>query len=92
MTKPELSRILYRLSVPPAIYRLDGTHFELAHVLAQRDGKWVVFLSERGTESDVAEFSDEHNACVYFFGRICLELVERNLLRVAAPRARSSRT
>jgi hypothetical protein len=89
MTKAELSQVLYRLDVPSGIYRLDGTHYELAHVLAHRNGKWVVFLSERGTESAPVEFSDEDTACVYLFGRICHDLVERGRLRVAASRADS---
>jgi hypothetical protein len=41
---PELSRLLYDLNVPPDVYRLDGTHLELAHVLTTRDNEWVVFL------------------------------------------------
>jgi hypothetical protein len=82
MTKGQLSDLLYRLGVPEDIYRLDGTHFELAHVLARRDSHWVVFLSERGTESDVAEFDDEHHACVHMLGRVCLELIERGQLEV----------
>jgi hypothetical protein len=82
MTKAQLSEALYGLGVPSDIYRLDGTHFELAHVLAQRDSRWVVFLSERGTESDVAEFEDEHEACIHLLGRVCLELIERGQLQV----------
>jgi hypothetical protein len=82
VTKAQLSEMLYQLGVPPDLYRLDGTHFELAQVLARRGSGWVVFLSERGTESDIAEFTDEHNACVHMLGRLCLELIERSLLRV----------
>jgi hypothetical protein len=84
MRKAELSRLLYDLDVPPSVYRLDGTHLELAHVLAQRGEKWVVFLSERGTESGVEEFLDERTACVYFLGRVCLDLAQRGRLRVMA--------
>jgi hypothetical protein len=83
VTVAELSRVLYDLDVPADVYRLDGSHFELAHVLAHEGSKWVVFLSERGGQSDRAEFDDEHEACVNLFGRICLELVERGRLLVA---------
>jgi hypothetical protein len=82
LTVAELSRVLYDLKVPPYLYRLDGTHSELAHVLAREGSKWVVFLSERGGQSDRAEFDDEHEACVNLFGRICIELVERGRLVV----------
>lgn len=82
VTVSELSRILYDLNVPNDIYRLDGSHFELAHVLAREGSRWVVFLSERGGQSDRAEFDDEHDACMNLFGRVCLELVERGQLAV----------
>lgn len=84
MTHGELTEILYRLEVPSDIYRLDGSHFELAHVLARRNSKWVIFLSERGSESDSTEFENEHDACVHFLGRVCLELIERDMLVVGA--------
>lgn len=81
MTRAQLSELLYALGVPADVYRLDGSHFELAHVLDHRAG-WVVFLSERGTESDLIEFASEDDACVHLLGRVCLELVEREQLRV----------
>jgi hypothetical protein len=83
MNAGELTRLLYELDVPSDLYRLDGSHFELAHVLAQRDGRWVVFLSEHGGESDVATFADEHDACIQLLGRITLELADRDQLRIA---------
>jgi hypothetical protein len=73
---------VYDLGVSSDVYRLDGSHFGLAHLLARENGKWVIFLSERGGQSDRAEFSDEHEACLQIFGRICLELVEREQLKV----------
>lgn len=77
-----LEPLLYRLGVPSDMYRLDGTHFELAHVLACEEGGWRVFLSERNTESDVATFDTEHEACVALFGRVGLELAEMDRLAV----------
>ncbi|HMJ96903.1 MAG TPA: hypothetical protein VK486_13680 [Thermoleophilaceae bacterium] len=82
MTVAELSTLLYDLDVPSDIYRLDGAHFELAHVLAHEGSTWVVFLSERGGQSDRIEFVDEHDACVHLLGRIFLELTERGQLAV----------
>jgi hypothetical protein len=58
-----LSKLLYDLNVPTSLYRLDGSHYELAHVLAERNGRWVVFLSERGTESDSTVYSCCSGAC-----------------------------
>jgi hypothetical protein len=81
----QLSRLLYDLGVPPDVYRLDGSHFELAHVLTERDGKWVAFLSERGGESGVVEFDNEHVACSYFLGKITNTLVRRGRLAVVDP-------
>jgi hypothetical protein len=84
MDLSKLSRLLYDLQVPTDLYRLDGSHFELAHVLARSEGRWVVFLSERGGESDRIEFSEEHDACIYLLGSVANELAERGRLRVAA--------
>jgi hypothetical protein len=82
MTKAELARVLYELDVPPDLYRLDGCHFELANVLTHEPSGWVVFLSERGEQSDRKEFHSERDACTYLFGRICHDLVERRQLKV----------
>jgi hypothetical protein len=84
MTVAELTKLLYDLRVPTDLYRLDGMHFELAHVLAREEARWVVFLSERGDQSDRIEFADEHEACVHLFGRIFLELAEGGQLRVTS--------
>jgi hypothetical protein len=85
MTVAELSRLLYDLNVPPDLYRLDGTHFELAHVLARRDSQWVVFLSERAGESGAVVFDDEHRACIHLLGCIFVSLVERRRIQVTDP-------
>ena len=82
MTERELSTLLYDLGVPPHLYRLDGTHSELAHVLAERDDRWVVFLSERGGESSPVEFDDEYDACLFLFGCVCAALANQQRLRV----------
>jgi hypothetical protein len=82
MTVDDLSRLLYDLNVPPRLYRLDGSHFELAHVIAREGDGWVVFLSERGDRSGAIEFAHEYDACVYLFGRIALALAGRNMLDV----------
>src|SRR4051794_35690948 len=65
-------RILCKFSASIA-----GSQFELAHVLASETGRWRVFLSERGGESDAMLFDSEHEACIALFGRVCLELAER---------------
>jgi hypothetical protein len=83
MDRAALSKLLYDLDVPTSVYRLDGSHFELAHVLAERNGRWVVFLSERGTESDSTDFADEADACFVMLGRVCADLAHRDLLTVS---------
>ncbi len=88
MNVGQLSKILYDLNVPPQMYRLDGTHLELAHVLAREGSGWVVFLSERGGQSGRIEFSREHDACEHLMGRIALDLVDRRALAVVTSRPR----
>jgi hypothetical protein len=80
MTVGDLSRLLYDLDVPPTLYRLDGSHFELAHVIAREGEDWVVFLSERGERSGTIEFASEHDACVYLLGSVALQLARRDML------------
>ena len=82
MTVGDLSRLLYDLDVPPTLYRLDGSHFELAHVIGPEGDGWVVFLSERGERSGSIEFAHEDDACVYLLGRITLDLFSRDMLQV----------
>jgi hypothetical protein len=82
MTHAELSAALYVLDVDPALYRLDGTHYELAHVLAQDESGWRVFQSERGGESGVLRFDDEADACVHLLGQLCADLHHRGELHV----------
>ncbi len=91
MNLGQLSKILYDLNVPPRLYRLDGSHFELANVLPQEGPGWVVFLSERGGQSGRIEFTNEHDACEHLMGRIALDLVDRGVLAVM-PSRRSSET
>jgi hypothetical protein len=82
MRRAELARILYDLGVSSWLYRLDGSHSELATVLDHRDSRWVVFLSERGSESSPIEFEREDQACVYVLGCVALDLLARNQLCV----------
>jgi hypothetical protein len=82
MTVRELSTILYDLRVPADLYRLDGTHYEGAHVLARRDAAWAVFVSERGGESGRIVFASENEACSHLAGRLFLELALNRTLRV----------
>jgi hypothetical protein len=79
---PELSKLLYDQHVPPDIYRVDGTHYELAHVLDKRDDGWVVFLSERAGESSPVRFTDEHDACTFFLGCVFETLARRGRVQI----------
>lgn len=91
MTVGELGRLLYDLGVPPHAYRLDGSHFELANVLRHDGDRWIVFLSERGGESDRVEFQDEHHACVHLLGRVCLTLAGQKRLEARSKPASRAR-
>lgn len=82
MNKARLTVLLYELGVPSTMYRLDGSHSELAHVLAKEDDGWVVFLSERAGRSSPIAFDDEHEACDHLFGQICLGLAASGRLTV----------
>ncbi len=84
MTRNELSALLYKLDVPPSMFRLNGEHHELAFVLAQRDAGWVVFLSERGEESAPISFEKEWDASAFLLGQVCVELARMKRLRVTS--------
>jgi hypothetical protein len=74
MTKRELSDVMYALDVPPSYWHIDGSSGQGGTVLAERDGRWVVFLSEHGDESGSRWFDDERIACAYYLGLICARL------------------
>ena len=82
MTKAELGPFLYRLDVPPHLYRVDGTHCHGANVLAEDEDAWVVFVSERGDRCGAVSFDNERDACTYFLGRLFEDLAARGRLRV----------
>jgi hypothetical protein len=87
MRVAELSKLLYDLDVPPDIYRLDDTHYELAHVLAKRGHGWVVFLSERAGESSPVQFTSEHDACTYLLGCLVETLARRGRIQITPSRS-----
>jgi hypothetical protein len=85
MTVPYLWRLLDDLNVPPEMYRLDGTHSELAWVLSKRDQGWVVFRSDGSGESDPVRFASEHAACMYLLGCVFEALYRREQIKITPP-------
>jgi hypothetical protein len=86
MNLARLSRLLYELDVPSHRYRLDGSHFELAHVIVRRGTKWIVFLSERGGESSPRVFDGEDVACIYLFDQVTGDLADAGQLHIGPAR------
>ena len=82
MTRAELGPFLYRLDVPPHLYRVDGTHSEQATVLAEDEDAWVVFVSERGDRCGAVSFESETDACTYFLGRLFEDLAVRGRVSI----------
>jgi hypothetical protein len=56
MNKQELREALRKEGIRDGAYDLSGGHLPEAYTLGEGDGKWFVYYSERGLESDKKEF------------------------------------
>jgi hypothetical protein len=65
MNRSQLQQTLSSMGIRADAYSLDGGHPSEAYVLAHDGRRWRVYYSERGQESDLAEFDDEAVACLH---------------------------
>jgi hypothetical protein len=63
-----------KFGFPNTYYRMgNDVSSELGETaIDYRDGKWHVFLIERGCESDMATFNNQWDAVLYFFLRLMI--------------------
>ena len=66
----DVQEIVRAAAVDPAYYSLDEIDRSGALHLLAFGQTWRVFLSERGTRSELQEFASEDEACVYFLKRL----------------------
>lgn len=64
MTKDEFLRTVRSDSIRSDAFDLNGQGDE-CYVLAEREGRWDVFYSERGLEAGVRHFPTESSALAY---------------------------
>jgi hypothetical protein len=65
MNRHELKLVLESRKIRKDSYSLTGGHQPERYELDERDGKWLVYYSERGIETNKKEFSSESVACTY---------------------------
>lgn len=70
MNKQQLQVALSEENIRDDAYDLNGGHMPEMYTLSERDGKWVVYYSERGLESGKREFATESEACQNLLSRI----------------------
>jgi len=69
-TRADLEAHLVTLGLRRGTYELFGGHADHAIVVDHRAQGWVVFYSERGSESNLATFDDEADACAELLARV----------------------
>jgi hypothetical protein len=67
MTLAELRNKLVSSKVPSDAYSLAGGLPNEAYCIEERDGKWHVYYSERGSRTGLKVFGTEQAACDHFF-------------------------
>lgn len=67
MKKYELQTRLKNENVPIDSYCLDGGYPNEAYCLEFNEDVWEVYYSERGKKTSLKTFTDEEDACNYFY-------------------------
>ncbi|WP_328913299.1 MULTISPECIES: hypothetical protein [unclassified Streptomyces] len=78
MNRAQLTERLRRENVPDALYDIPGVHpatlaLDAAYYLRREggdDGRWVVGMRQRGTDTTMADFLTEAEACGYLYDTI----------------------
>lgn len=70
MNKNELKQILQSEGFAPRLYSLNGGMANDTLCLAQEDGRWCVYYTERGARFDEQWFDSEDEACEYALSRL----------------------
>lgn len=63
MNRSELADILFREGINPRCYGLHGGHADCTYVIDRRPDGWVVYFTERGSDSQHQYFDTEDEAC-----------------------------
>lgn len=66
MNRDELKQILVREKFKSNTYSLSGGEPDEALCLDLEEGRWFVYYSERGMQTDKIGFATEDEACQYF--------------------------
>ncbi len=69
MTIAQLRDLLDAKRVPSSLYSLRGGDANDTLCIAQQHGRWCVYYTERGMESDYQLFDYESDACDEFIRR-----------------------
>ena len=61
---------LDRLNIPKNSYSLKGGFPNESYCIAQNNGKWEVYYSERGNKTSLKTFDSEDSACQNFLSTV----------------------
>jgi hypothetical protein len=70
VNRQQLQAALREENIRDDAYDLNGGHMSETLTLSERDGRWVVYYSERGLESGKREFATESEACQNLLSRL----------------------
>jgi hypothetical protein len=78
MNRDQLRRTLREEGIRDDAYDLTGGHYSETYTLSEANGRWFVYYSERGLESNKKEFSSETAACEYLLEQLRMDPTTRH--------------
>jgi len=70
VNKQKLLEALRKENIREDAYDLNGGHLAETYTLKEAHGKWAVYYSEHGLESNRREFGSESEACEFFLNKL----------------------
>jgi hypothetical protein len=80
VNKVELQNRLISENIRSDVYSLKGGLPNEAFCLAEINGQWEVYYSERGNKTGLRTFTNEEEACQYFYNQLLRTLKSMGLL------------
>lgn len=80
LNKVELQNQLLSENIRSDVYSLNGGLPNEAFCLAEGNGQWEVYYSERGNKTGLKVFMKEEEACLYFYNQLHRTLKSMGLI------------
>ncbi len=78
----DLKDLEYRLKsirIPVQAFEINTEYDTEVYRIVKKDGKWEIYYSERGNKNSLKIFSNENDACEYFYQWLSNSISQFNL-------------